>query len=98
MSETVHTMSLNLEVYLKGRADPLFWPMRIDVSEDVTEVGDIMLFAYNRIREILNDISEPHLLLIDERFSYHVIMKEDIQAFSIGAPDQSSITWGDNDE
>ena len=99
MMTEVHTATLNLELYVPNRDMPLHWPLRIDVDETITSVNQIMAFAYSFIEESLADRRELNLVLVDERFSRHVIPKDNILAFSIQAPDADFITWGeDTDE
>lgn len=93
MMTDVHTATLNLELYVPNRDMPLLWPLRIDVDETITSVNQIMAFAYSYIEEILADKRELNLVLVDERFSRHVIPKDNILAFSIQAPDADFITW-----
>ena len=97
MSADTHTATLNLELYVKNRDMPLLWPLRIDVDETITSVNEIMMFAAAFIEDIMADKREINLTLMDERFSRHVIPKENVQAYSIQAPDESFITWK-NDE
>ena len=94
---SVHTATLNLEVYVKGRETPLMWPLRIDVDESITTVGEIMIYANGVIKDILCDIREPYLELVDERASHHLVLRDQLQAISVQAPDQSFITWGSED-
>ena len=90
----MHTLGLTLEVYYRHREQTINIPMRLDVGDDVTSIADIMAFAHNRINEVMTDNREPHMLIVDERYNYHCLYKEDIQAVNIYAPDQESITWG----
>ena len=89
----MHTVTLNLEVYVHEREMPLMWPLRLDVAETVKSVNQIMSHAYGEIENILADNREINLVLVDERYSRHVVPKTSIQAFSIQAPDASVITW-----
>lgn len=89
-----HTITVNVEVYVHDREMPLNWPLRLDVPETMVDMSDIMSSAFERVRTVL----EPHIVLVDERASHHLVYKKDIQALSLQAPDESQITWGDSFE
>lgn len=91
-------LNLMLEVYLRERDEPLHWPMRLDITPNVTRVEQVMDYAYARINGILDSRSEDHLLLVDENHNHHLIFRDQLQVISILAPDQASIPWSDNDE
>ena len=92
-----HELNLMLEVYVEGRDDPLTWPMKMHVNDNVTKVSQVMDFAYARINGILDSRSEDHLLIIDPMGHHHLIFRSHMQCLSILAPSQDSSTWGEDE-
>lgn len=94
------TVPLNfmIEIHFKDRVDPLIWPLRITVTENVRSIEEVMDHAHAFLTSILDSRSHDHILIVDPMYNHHMIMRDEIQSMSILAPDRDSLPWREDEE
>ena len=86
VEQEMFALPFMIEVYLRERPDPLYWPMNVFISQNVTDVKQAVDFAHGMLSAIWDSRSTDHILIVDDKYNHHMVKREEIQALSILAP------------